>query len=127
MYSFWKSFQVPGNDWPLAFCDYRTIDYSSETITADVVFPDKFTENERVYYSPKHHWYYFKDLGEDEAIMFRQTDTQLEGGGGKCSLLSDSKLQSSIYQALTKSKASPIQASTIPKQAKMQHQGRVLN
>jgi len=80
--NFWKSFQVPGNDWPLALCDYRTIDYSSETITADVVFHDKFTENERVYYSPRHNWYYFKNLGKDEAIMFRQTDTQLEGGGG---------------------------------------------
>ena len=81
---------MPSNYWPLAVCDYRTIDYRSETITADVVFHDKFTENERVYYSPRHHWYYLKNLGEHEAIMFRQTDTQLKGDSGKCRLLSDS-------------------------------------
>ncbi|OCK99206.1 uncharacterized protein K441DRAFT_539099 [Cenococcum geophilum 1.58] len=52
--NFWKSFQGPGNDWPLALCDWRTIDRKSESITADVVFHNRFTENERIYYSPKH-------------------------------------------------------------------------
>jgi hypothetical protein len=82
MYSFWKSFQGPGNDWPLALCDCRTIDYS-ENVAADVVYYNRFTENERLQYSPKHDWYYFKDLGEDEVIMLRQTDSDLEGGGGE--------------------------------------------
>jgi hypothetical protein len=80
--SFWKSLQGPGDDWPLALCDSRTIDHSSESIAADVVFQDRFSENERLYYSPKHEWYYFKDLGNEEVIMFRQVDSELEGGGG---------------------------------------------
>jgi hypothetical protein len=50
---------------------------------ADVVFHDRFTENERVYFSPAHKWYYFKDLEDDEVIVFRQTDSALEGGGGE--------------------------------------------
>jgi len=83
MYSFWKSFQGPGNDWPLALCDWRTIDYSSESIAADVVYYNSFTENERLYYNSKHKWYYFKDLGSDEVIMLRQTDSNYEGGGGE--------------------------------------------
>ena len=83
MYSVWKSFQGPGNDWPLALCDFRTIDHNSETITADVVFVNRFTENQRLYYSPRHKWYYYKDLGQDEVIMFRQTDSDIEGGGGE--------------------------------------------
>ncbi|CZR62749.1 uncharacterized protein PAC_12646 [Phialocephala subalpina] len=82
MYSFWKSFQGPGNDWPLALCDSRTIDYVAETIAADVVFYNSFTENERVSYSPNHEWYYFKDLRDDEIIMHRQTDSDIPGGGG---------------------------------------------
>ncbi|KAH7333512.1 hypothetical protein BKA65DRAFT_45950 [Rhexocercosporidium sp. MPI-PUGE-AT-0058] len=80
--NFWKSFQGPGNDWPLALCDHRTIDHRSESISADVVFDNRFTENQRFYHSPAHRWYYFKDLGGDEVVMFRQTDSDLEQGGG---------------------------------------------
>jgi len=46
------------------------------------VFHDRFTENERLYYSPKHRWYYVKDLEDDEIVMFRQSDSAIEGGGG---------------------------------------------
>lgn len=75
--------QGPGNDWPLALCDHRTIDHSSESVAADVVFHNRYTENERLYYSPKHEWYYFKDLRNDEVIMMRQTDSDLEHCGGE--------------------------------------------
>ncbi|OTA55104.1 hypothetical protein K449DRAFT_438935 [Hypoxylon sp. EC38] len=78
----WKPLRGGGNDWPLAFCDSRTIDHTSECIVADVVFPNRFTENVRLYYSPKHEWYYFKDLMDDEVIIFRQTDSALDGAGG---------------------------------------------
>ncbi|KAH8585360.1 hypothetical protein B0O99DRAFT_647146 [Bisporella sp. PMI_857] len=80
--NFWKSFQGPGNDWPLALCDYRTIRYGVESTPTDRVYHNRFTENQRLYFSPDHKWYYFKDLGIDEVLMFRQTDSDLEGGGG---------------------------------------------
>ncbi|KAH8592553.1 hypothetical protein B0O99DRAFT_743710 [Bisporella sp. PMI_857] len=78
----WKSFHGPGNDWPLALCDWRTIDRRTESITADMVARETFTENERFYYSPEHKWYYFKDLQDDEVIIFQQTDSDLNGRGG---------------------------------------------
>ncbi|KIY03017.1 uncharacterized protein Z520_01483 [Fonsecaea multimorphosa CBS 102226] len=78
----WKSLQGPGNDWPLALCDWRTLDRPSESVVVDVVYSKDFTENESVYYSPKHKWYYFKDLGDDEVIVFQQTDSALPTGGG---------------------------------------------
>lgn len=78
----WKSLQGSGNDWPLALCDWRTIDRSTEGIPVDMVYHNRFTENEGVYYSPRHDWYYFKDLGEDEVIIFQQTDSSIQDGGG---------------------------------------------
>jgi hypothetical protein len=36
-----------------------------------------------MYYDPGHDWYYVKDLGEDEILMFVQKDTDKPGGGGK--------------------------------------------
>ncbi|PVH82023.1 hypothetical protein DL98DRAFT_587032 [Cadophora sp. DSE1049] len=78
----WKSFQGPGNDWPLAVCSSRSINHEQETIAADVVFHDRFSENVRLYHSPNHEWYYFKDLGSDEVLLFTQADTDLEGRTG---------------------------------------------
>lgn len=81
--SFWKSLQGPGNDWPLALCDRRSLNHQEDMITADVVYHNRFTENEFVYYNPKHKWYYVKDLKDDEIIMFVQQDSDIELGGGK--------------------------------------------
>ncbi|KAF7531310.1 hypothetical protein G7054_g8989 [Neopestalotiopsis clavispora] len=63
----WKCLQGPGNDWPLALCDRRTVNYDIDIIDEDEVL---------------HEWYWFKDLQEDEVIMFQQFDTNIEGGGG---------------------------------------------
>lgn len=83
MLSVWKSINQHGNDWPLALCDSRTIDSQSDSVIADVVFHNRFIENQRFYYSPKHTWYYFKDLEDSEVLLFRQTDSEIEGGGGE--------------------------------------------
>ena len=53
-------------------------------MTVDVVYSKDFTENESIYYSPKQTWYYFKDLEDDEVIVFQQTDSALPNGGGEC-------------------------------------------
>lgn len=85
--SFWKSFQSHGNDWPLALCDYRSINYVADCRVADRVYHDRFTENQHLHFNPGHKWFYVKDLRPDEVVVFRQLDSQLEGGGGEFSLL----------------------------------------
>ncbi|RYP60498.1 hypothetical protein DL770_009984 [Monosporascus sp. CRB-9-2] len=80
--NFWKSFQGPGNDWPLAVCDRRTFRRGHNSSAVDVVYHDSFTENESMHHSPEYRWYYFKDLRDDEVIVFVQTDSDEEGGGG---------------------------------------------
>ena len=83
MHSLWKSLQGPGNDWPLALCDQRSVNHASDSIVADVVYHNRFTENEKIYHTPQQKWYYIKDLAGDEIIMFLQKDSNLKGGGGK--------------------------------------------
>ncbi|KAL2072656.1 hypothetical protein VTL71DRAFT_11999 [Oculimacula yallundae] len=78
----WASFQGPGNDWPLAVCDSNSIHYKLDSISADRVFHDRFTEIQRYYYSPKHKWYFLKDMKAGEMLVFRQTDSDIDGGGG---------------------------------------------
>jgi hypothetical protein len=81
--SFWKAFSGAGNDWPLALCDSRSIDRKNGgTIAADLVYHNRFTENERAYFDERHKWYWFPDMAHDEALVFRQVDTAIDEGGG---------------------------------------------
>lgn len=78
----WKPIKGPIYDWPLAMCDPRTVDHGVETVGQDLVEREFFNENARVYYSKNHEWYYYPGLQQDEMLIFRQSDSSLEGGGG---------------------------------------------
>ncbi|KAH7077341.1 hypothetical protein FB567DRAFT_608417 [Paraphoma chrysanthemicola] len=80
----WKAI-TPGNDWPLALCDARTVDRASDTLGIDIVYPDRFTESEDLYHNSGHRWYYYKEMDADEMILFVQKDSAQLGGGGNLS------------------------------------------
>lgn len=84
--NFWKSLQGRGNDWPLALCDARTLHHTSDTVVADVVYHNRFTENEFVYHNKAQEWWYVSDLEDSEIIMFLQKDSNssISTGGGEC-------------------------------------------
>ncbi|KAK6222672.1 hypothetical protein LQW54_000853 [Pestalotiopsis sp. IQ-011] len=82
MINLWKSLQGPGNDWPLALCDRRTVDYDKETMGQDIVSADRVTENALVSHSPRHEWYYLDEMKDDEIIIFQQFSSDMKGGGG---------------------------------------------
>jgi hypothetical protein len=94
----WKSLQGSGNDWPLALCDMRTLDHARNTVVADVVYHNRFTENEFVYHDEVQDWWYVSDLKDDEIIMFLQKDSESEtpGGGGKSSYRCYGKLSDGL-------------------------------
>lgn len=67
---------------------------------ADIVFHNRFTENERAYHDSDHRWYYVKNIEDDEVIMFRQSDTDIQGGGGESpSIFSSARLI--VYRCIT--------------------------
>ncbi|KAF2831289.1 hypothetical protein CC86DRAFT_366686 [Ophiobolus disseminans] len=78
----WKSLQGLGNDWPLALCDARTVDYENDLESQDLVFADRYNENSRVYYNDKQKWYYYANLRDDEIVVFQQMDSQAPFGRG---------------------------------------------
>ena len=71
------------HDWPLALCDARSVSHNYDTIAADIVERQWVSENMRLYYNSKHRWYYYEGLCDDEVILFRQSDSTIEGGGGE--------------------------------------------
>jgi hypothetical protein len=89
--SLWRAFSPPPQDWPLALCDYRSVDDAAEG-TPNLLFrvPRLPTpeEERRAYddaeaesaaslftYQADHRWWYFPGLHADEAILIKLHDT----------------------------------------------------
>lgn len=73
--SVWRPLKGPNNDWPLALCDWTTIDQGADIRLNDGLRRDRIDENSLLHYSPSHKWYYIKDQTVEDLIVFRQTDS----------------------------------------------------
>lgn len=67
----------PSNDWPLALCDFRSIDTEHDVIANDIVVAhgDGGIENSLLHYNKAHEWYYKSNMELDDLILFRQADS----------------------------------------------------
>lgn len=72
--SVWKPLVGPNNDWPLALCDYSTIQ-PSDVVPADVLHVDRITENQLLHPNDQHRWYYVENQQHNDLIVFRNTDS----------------------------------------------------
>ncbi|KAI0182113.1 hypothetical protein GGR52DRAFT_527445 [Hypoxylon sp. FL1284] len=61
----------PTKDWPLAFCDWRTIDKSGDIIANDVVFDTSIGENHYLRHNSDHRWWYLAAQRPEEVVVFR--------------------------------------------------------
>lgn len=75
--SFWRVLKGPSNDWPLAVCDYRSIDVEHDTIANDIVVAhgSGSIENALLHFNQQHEWFYKSDMNTDDVIIFRQVDS----------------------------------------------------
>src|SRR5699024_9851073 len=85
---FGRGFSPAPQDWPLALCDFNSVD-PAEGLPNQLFFVDEIPEkpygplnglkNEvsgsEFHYNPEHKWYYFPDMGRDEALFFKLNDT----------------------------------------------------
>ncbi|KAH6982201.1 putative CmcJ-like methyltransferase [Ilyonectria sp. MPI-CAGE-AT-0026] len=74
MINVWKPLIGPNNDWPLALCDYSTIQ-PTDIVQADVLHVDRITENQLLYPNAQHRWYYIENQQETDLIVFRNVDS----------------------------------------------------
>jgi hypothetical protein len=70
--SIWRVTRGPNNDWPLALCDYRTVDIHNDTTPNDVVGTDFVLENSILYSNDAHKWYHMQDMCPSDCLVFRQ-------------------------------------------------------
>ncbi|PMD44120.1 hypothetical protein L207DRAFT_563173 [Hyaloscypha variabilis F] len=71
----WRVTNGPNDDWPLALCDYNTVALDDLEMS-DVIHENYVGESVRVYFDPKHQWYFLSEQQDDEVVIFRNTDSR---------------------------------------------------
>ncbi|KAJ3535230.1 hypothetical protein NM208_g7222 [Fusarium decemcellulare] len=71
----WRVLAGPNDDWPLAVCDYLSVDIEHDITTNDALHLTRVGENWLLYRNQAHRWYYLSAMEEDDLIVFRNTDS----------------------------------------------------
>jgi hypothetical protein len=74
----WRSIGGKIVDTPLAVCDARSISIK-DLVAADLHYRNRSGELYLVQESPRHRWAYFSEMDRDEALVFKQYDSQVNG------------------------------------------------
>jgi hypothetical protein len=75
----WRPLKGPVLDAPLSLCDARSVT-AEDLIAADVHYADRTGEIYLVAHSPRHRWFYFPEMQPNEALVFKQFDSDVSAG-----------------------------------------------
>ena len=67
----WRPINHAAWDWPLALCDYRSIDVQKDLVPTTLRYPDRDGETLSVRYNPNHKWKYLKGMEPDEFVLIK--------------------------------------------------------
>jgi hypothetical protein len=74
----WRSIGVvPVLDTPLALCDARSVG-PADLVASELRYPERTGEISLVRHRPEHHWSYVSEMRRDEALLFKQFDSERE-------------------------------------------------
>lgn len=73
----WRALNGPVQDAPLAICDAQTVS-SKELFHCDVLYPNRTGEIYLLAHSANHRWHYYPNMRKEEALIFKQYDSQME-------------------------------------------------
>jgi len=71
----WRVTKGPNNDWPLALCDFRSVNMADLEFN-DVIHRTYVGESIRAYQNDQHKWYFLGDQRTEEVAIFRNTDSR---------------------------------------------------
>ena len=74
----WRSIGGKVVDTPLAVCDAWTVS-AADLVTTDMHYQERTGEIYLVHRSPRHRWAYFPEMDRQEALIFKQYDSQVSG------------------------------------------------
>ena len=69
----WRPISHPAVDWPLALCDYRSLDVDEDLMEVTLKFAKREGKNYSVKYNPKHHWVYKSAMDPKDFVLFKMS------------------------------------------------------
>jgi len=75
----WRPITHPAIDFPLAVCDFRSINWENDLVPTTLKFRDRDGETFSVKYSRAHKWKYLRGMTLDEAVLIKCFDSKMDG------------------------------------------------
>ncbi|KAG1847352.1 hypothetical protein DFJ58DRAFT_747055 [Suillus subalutaceus] len=75
----WRPISHAAVDWPLALCDFRSVDFEKDLVPVGLIYPDREGETFGVKYNPNHQWKYMKAMTPEEFILIKISDSIQDG------------------------------------------------
>ncbi|KZP11663.1 hypothetical protein FIBSPDRAFT_799991 [Athelia psychrophila] len=75
----WRPISHAALDWPLALCDYRSVDVQKDLHPVALIYPDREGETFGVAYNPEHKWKYLRGMETDEVALIKCFDSLQDG------------------------------------------------
>ncbi|CCL99876.1 uncharacterized protein FIBRA_01901 [Fibroporia radiculosa] len=75
----WRPISHAAYDWPLALCDYRSVDPKVDLVPTTLKYPDREGETMSVRHNPNHQWKYLKGMEPDEFVLIKCFDSKTDG------------------------------------------------
>jgi len=75
----WRPIGRPAFDWPLALCDFRSIDRKVDLVPTILRYPDRDGETFGVKYNSGHKWKYVKGMTPEEFVLIKCFDSRDDG------------------------------------------------
>jgi hypothetical protein len=67
----WRPINHPAHAWPLALCDYNTVDAKRDLVPMTLRYPDREGETFAVLFNPQQRWKYVSSLTPEEGVLIK--------------------------------------------------------
>ena len=67
----WRPIGNPVLDWPLALCDYKSVDMKQDTFPVTIIHRDFEGETMGIKYNPNFEWKYLHGMTPDEVVLIK--------------------------------------------------------
>lgn len=75
----WRPISHAAVDWPLALCDFRSVDAKNDLLPVALIYPDREGETYGITYNPNHQWKYMKAMTPEEFVLIKCFDSIQDG------------------------------------------------
>ncbi|KAG7088134.1 hypothetical protein E1B28_012157 [Marasmius oreades] len=75
----WRPIANPALDWPLALCDYSTVDKKKDLVPVALIYPDREGQTFGVRFSENYRWKYAKGMTPEDVVLIKCYDSIEDG------------------------------------------------